>query len=119
MTTTHELLSLERAGWEALSTSGEAAVKFYSGVIATHAVMVLPGGMVLDDRDQVLDSMSGAPWESFEISEEHVQELGADSAVVVYRASARRGDREYRAVFNSTYVFENGAWRLALHQQTP
>ncbi len=81
--------------------------------------MVLPGGMVLDDRDEVIDSMSGAPWESFDLSEERVQELAADCAVVVYRASARRGNREYRAVINSTYVFEDGAWRLALHQQTP
>ncbi len=92
---------------------------FYSDVLAMQAVMVLPGGMVLDDRDQVIDSMSGPPWESFSISDESVLELAADCAVVVYRASARRGDREYRAVFNSTYVFEDGAWRLALHQQTP
>jgi hypothetical protein len=81
--------------------------------------MVLPGGMVLDDRDEVIDSMSGAPWESFELSEERVHELAGNCAVIVYRASARRGDREYHAVFNSTYVFEDGAWRLALHQQTP
>jgi hypothetical protein len=119
MTTTHDLLRLERAGWEALSTSGEAAAAFYSDVLATQVLMVLPGGMVLDDRDEVIDSMSGAPWESFELSEERVHELAGNCAVIVYRASARRGDREYHAVFNSTYVFEDGAWRLALHQQTP
>ena len=94
MTTTHDLLRLERVGWEALSTSGEAAASFYSDVLATQALMVLPGGMVLDDRDQVIDSMSGEPWESFDLFEERVQELATDCAVVVYPASARRGDRE-------------------------
>ncbi len=119
MTTIHDLLRLERAGWDALSTGGEAAVSFYREVLAKHVLMVLPGRVVLDDREQVINSMSGAPWETFELSEERVEELAADCAVVVYRASARRGDREYRGVCSSTYLLEDGTWRLALHQQTP
>jgi hypothetical protein len=119
MTTMDDLLALERAGWDALSTGSEAAASFYDEVLAKQVLMVLPGGMVLDDRDQVIESMRGAPWDGYDLSEEQVHELAADCAVVVYRASARRGDNEYRAVFNSTYVREDGAWRMALHQQTP
>jgi len=46
-------------------------------------------------------------------------ELTDSTAIVAYRAKARRGDMDYDALLNSTYVRENGAWRLALHQQTP
>jgi hypothetical protein len=38
---------------------------------------------------------------------------------VAYKATARRGDDDYTALFNSTYVREGDAWRLTLHQQTP
>ena len=42
------------------------------------------------------------------------------SVVVVYRATARRaGDAEpYRAQI-SAFVRQDGAWKLAFHQQTP
>ena len=81
--------------------------------------MLLPGGMVIDSRAEVINSMRGAPWTSFELSDERVVDLGASSAVVAYRATARRGDDEYTALFTSTYVRDGDAWRLALHQQTP
>lgn len=82
--------------------------------------MILPGGMILDDRAKVVESMGGSPWASFELSDERVLHLGDGSAVVAYRATAQREDgRSYTALFNSTYVRENGAWRLAVHQQTP
>jgi hypothetical protein len=81
--------------------------------------MLLPGGLVIDDRERVVESMRGAPWSAFEISDERVVELTPDSAVVAYRATAHRGSREYVAIFNSTYVLGDGGWKLVLHQQTP
>lgn len=83
--------------------------------------MLLPGGMVIDDRVQVIDAMRGGPWASFELSDERVLDLGPSSAVVAYRATARRGVDEYAALFTSTYVCEGDGdgWQLALHQQTP
>ena len=114
-----ELLTLERAGWTALSTSAEAAASFYERTLADHVVMLLPGGMVIDDRAQAVASMSGAPWSSFELFDERVHELTDACAAVLYRALAVRGSSEYRALCNSTYVRQAGAWRLTLHQQTP
>jgi hypothetical protein len=35
------------------------------------------------------------------------------------KEAATREGTDYEAVFNSTYVREDGGWRLALHQQTP
>ena len=113
------LLDLEHAAWRALSSDGDAAVAFYRDVLADDVLMLLPGGMVIDDRDQVLESMSGAPWTAFELADERVVDLTPDSAVVAYRATAVRDGGEYTALFNSTYVRDDGAWKLAVHQQTP
>jgi hypothetical protein len=99
-----ELLCLERAGWEALSTSAEAAVRYYRDVLASSVLMLLPGGLVVDDRAQVIESMQGPPWDGFELSNERVLTLGEGAAVVAYRGSARRGAQVYEALFSSTYV---------------
>ncbi|MGI8575519.1 MAG: nuclear transport factor 2 family protein [Egibacteraceae bacterium] len=113
------LLALERTAWEALSSSGDAAADYYAEVLAGKVLMLLPGGLVIDDRAKVIDSMRGAPWTSFELADERVLELTGDSAVVAYRATAQRDGGEYTALFTSTYVREGGSWRLTVHQQTP
>ena len=61
MTTTTELLDLEREGWDALSTDGDAATAFYDRVLADDVLMLLPGGMVIDDRSTVVESMERVP----------------------------------------------------------
>jgi hypothetical protein len=113
------LLDLERAGWEALSADGETARRFYDQVLAREVLMLLPGGLIIDGRQQAVEAMSGAPWDAFEMSDERVRRLTDGAEVVAYKATARRGEQRYEAWCNSTYVRENGAWRLALHQQTP
>jgi hypothetical protein len=118
-TATDELLTLEREAWDALSTDGETASAFYDRVLADDVLMLLPGDMVIDDRATVVRSMSGAAWQSYELSDERVVPLGEDSAAVGYRATAVRDDTPYTALFNSTYVREDGDWKLVLHQQTP
>jgi hypothetical protein len=112
-------LDLEHAAWEALSTSGEAATAFYGEVLADEVLMVLPGGLVVDDRDQALGSMGGEPWDWFELSDERVVDLADLGAVVAYRGRARRGRTDYEALFTSTYVRHGDRWRLVVHQQTP
>jgi hypothetical protein len=114
-----DLIELERSGWKALATSADDAADFYERVLARQVLMLLPGGTVIDDRAQVVESMRGAPWDSFELTDERVLPLTGDSAVVAYRARARRGDTGYEALFASTYVQEGGSWRLTVHQQTP
>jgi hypothetical protein len=63
--------------------------------------------------------MRGEPWASYELEDERVLALGEDCAVVAYTAHARRAERDYHALVNSTYRRTAGGWRLALHQQTP
>jgi hypothetical protein len=112
-------VELERAGWQALSAGGDVATSFYGEVLAGRVLFLLPGGMVVDDRSKVIESMSGTPWDRFDLTDERVVELGRDAAVVAYRATAWRGGQEYVALIASTYVREDGRWRLAVHQQTP
>jgi hypothetical protein len=119
MSPSHELLELERAAWKALSTSGEEAAAFYEERLSDRVLMMFPGDLVIDDRDRVIESMQGPPWDSFEVTDERVLPLGHNAAVVAYKATARRDGTDYTALFNSTYVRKNGDWKLALHQQTP
>ena len=77
------------------------------------------GGLVITDRQQVVDSMRGAPWDDFELADQRVTRLGDDAAVVSYRGRATRGNEPYEALFNSTYHRRDGSWRLVVHQQTP
>ena len=92
-TATDELVELERESWEALTTKG-AAAPFYERALAEQIVMLMPGGMVIDDRQTVIDAMSGDPWDEYELlSDVRVLPLGDWAAVVHYRARARRGER--------------------------
>ncbi|MTV24065.1 nuclear transport factor 2 family protein [Nitriliruptoraceae bacterium ZYF776] len=115
-----EVLELERQGWEALSTDGVTARAFYDDHLADEVTMLLPGGMRLDDREQILDAMSGAPWAWHELHDETVLPLGDDARAVTYRVRAQRGDQDvYEALIASTFVRRGGGWKLILHQQTP
>jgi Domain of unknown function (DUF4440) len=114
-----DLIDLEHAGWRALSSGGEVATRFFGEVMATEVAMLLPGGLVITDREEAIRSMGGAAWDAFELSDERVHALTDACAVVTYRASARRGDQDYDALFSSTYVRDGSRWLLAIHQQTP
>jgi hypothetical protein len=114
-----ELIDLERRGWAALGAGGEQAAAFYDDVLADDVLFLLPGGLAIDDRQAVVESMSGPPWDSYELRDERVVALGSAAAVVAYRATATRGDTTYDALFASTYVQRGGRWRLVAHQQTP
>ena len=113
------LLGLERRGWEALATSGEAAVAHFDRVLAPSVLFVLPGDLIIVDRDAALRSMAGPPWDEVDLAEERILGLGDGSAVVAYRARAWRGAEPYEALVTSTYRRLDDGWRLTAHQQTP
>ena len=115
-----ELIELETRGWEVLCTTAARAREFYDEHLADEVVMLLPGGMTLTDREQILDSMGGPPWKEFRIEEARVLSLGEDAGVVAYGVVARRGGAPaYSALISSAYTRTPGGWRLAFHQQTP
>jgi hypothetical protein len=114
-----EVLELEKAGWQALSTGGDAGKRFYERVLRDDAVMLFPGGMRIVGKDQILDSLGTQPWASFEIQDPDLIELSPHARALVYRVIARReGSPLYEALITSIYTSDGGLWKLILHQQT-
>ncbi len=115
----HELLELEERGWRALSTPGDAGKNFYSAVLREDAVMLFPGGIRINGRGPILETLGAQPWESFRIENPAVVPLATDAATLVYKATAqRKGSEPYVALISSTYVRDR-AWQLVVHQHTP
>ena len=120
MTGPQHPLTLETQGWDALSTNGEAAVAFYDRVLAEDVVMLLPGGLRLSDRTEILRSMGGEPWASYELDDPAALDVGDSSVLVHYGVRAvRPGGREYSALMSSLYTRAPAApdgWLLVAHQ---
>lgn len=115
-----DLINLEEQGWQALSTGVKASKKFYSSVLRDDAVMLFPGGMIIEGKEKILQSLAAQPWKSFQIEEPRVISVSERAEVLVYRVTAQReGSEPYVALITSTYELSGGVWKLVLHQQTP
>lgn len=116
--TLDELLGLEHEGWRSLCESRGGT--FYGDLMTPDAVFILVDGATMS-RDEVAASLDGAPgWDSYEIAEARLVELGPDAAALVYRAAATRADlpEPFVALMSSVYRRVDGRLRLALYQQT-
>jgi hypothetical protein len=92
----------------------------YAADVAPTAVHVFPGWGAVGLPDVLVAVEQSQPWRSFSLDDVEAIQLGADAAALVYRTRAERvGAEPYRAAITSVYVRRDGAWRLALHQQTP
>ncbi|MDF2574746.1 MAG: hypothetical protein K0S05_1658 [Agromyces sp.] len=110
------LLHEEHAGWKAIldGRGGE----HYQRAMTRDALMVVEGAML--GRDDILAAFRSAPpWDSYELHEPAVIRLGDHAGILVYRAVARRGDHTANLRMSTTYLYDDGAWRVAAHQQTP
>ncbi|MGH9032172.1 MAG: DUF4440 domain-containing protein [Acidimicrobiia bacterium] len=111
------LLALEQDGWRALSS--DRGARYFREALTEHPLLVFPGTVL--SKDRALEEIAAAPpWAEFRIEEPRVVRLTEQSAVLTYRATARREDGpEYHALMSSVYVASGGSWRMAFHQQTP
>jgi hypothetical protein len=115
-----QFLALETQGWRALSSSADAGVEFYSQILRNDALMLFPGGMLVNGKEAILHSFGAQPWRSFQIEDARLLELTEASVALVYRVTAEReGQDPYIALVSSTYVRTGQNWKLAVHQQTP
>ena len=114
-----ELLDLEHRGWASLCDSTGA--DYYGRIMTTDGVMVLAHGQVLDRQAVIVSLEAAPPWRTYDISDERLVVLGDDDAVLVYTGRGyHEGDEpEFTALMSSVYTRRDGAWRLALYQQTP
>ncbi|WP_353826354.1 nuclear transport factor 2 family protein [Agromyces sp. SYSU T0242] len=110
------LLHEEHAGWRAI-LAGHGG-EHYARAMTRDALMIVEGAML--GRDDVMAAFRGtAPWEAYEIHEPAVVRLGDRAGILAYRAVARRGDDVADLRMSTTYVYDDGAWHVAAHQQTP
>lgn len=113
-----ELLELEHEGWQALCTGHGTSADFYAAMMVDAAVMVMANGQTMS-RDEIIEALrESPPWDTYAIDDPSLVPISDDVSALVYRASGRRGDTEFRGVMTSVYVRTPDGWRLALHQQT-
>jgi hypothetical protein len=86
--------------------------------LADDALIVVPGMVI--DRATFLGALAGEePWARHRIEDTHVVRLTDQSAAVVYRVIAQRGDQPpFVGYLTSVYVMRADRWRLVVHQQT-
>lgn len=92
----------------------------YRDRLTDDALVLVPGAVLT--KDETVAAIEASPrWVSVDIDDARTVELAEDGVIVTYRATARRdGDGDpYSAVVASAYVWRDGDWRLAFHQQTP
>ncbi len=109
------LLREEHAGWEAIR-DGRAAAYFGSKLTAD-AAMVLPEGVL--DRRETIQSLHASSWDHFELHEPRLVRLGDHAGVLAYRAVVKEGDDVYEAWLSTTYLWQDGGWKIAARQETP
>ena len=95
-------------------------VDVYREHLVDDSLMVFPG-MVLT-KPQTLESMANEfRWTAVSFTARRLARLTQDAVALVYHASgSRHGEEEpYSALVVSVYVWRDGDWKLALHQQSP
>jgi len=114
-----EILELEQRGWKALSSAGDAAVEFYRDLLLKDACMVFPGRIILQGKENILESLDAQPWKSFRIETPRVHRFTDTAVLLTYRVTAHReGSDPYEALISSMYIARDGAWKMAYHQHT-
>jgi hypothetical protein len=115
MTTQTDLLALERQFW-----TGDA--DFYRRNVDNKCLVAFPDMAGVMSKEDIARSVkSDAPrWRDVIMQNKGLVEPMYGVAVLSYEASATRSTGEpYKALVSSGYVWRDGAWKLAFHQQTP
>jgi hypothetical protein len=106
--------------WTAEQRLWTDGVEAYEDLMAKDCTMVF-GPMGIMKRSDVIESLRGAPrWSKIIMSAETENIYSQSAVVLAYHALAEQEDgTQYEAVCTSTYVRDDGRWRIAQHQQTP
>jgi len=117
MTLEDQLTTIERRLWR-----NDAAL--YEDNLTEGALLVFAETGVIT-RDVAVDAIrqenaKGRRWAEVKFEDVRTLSLTADAALLTYKATARwEGETgQMVALCTSAYVKRNGAWKLALHQQT-
>jgi uncharacterized protein (TIGR02246 family) len=120
MTTTSELIALERQYWQAIKDGDFEKI----GELTDDPCIVTGAqGLAQMDRETLERMLVQAPWtlHSFVLSDEQVRMLNDDVAILAYKVRERLTvDGEpltIEATDSSTWVRRDGRWLCALHTE--
>jgi Domain of unknown function (DUF4440) len=105
----------EYAGWEAMRDGRAAA--YFGSKLTSDAAMVLPEGVL--DRHETIQSLHASSWDAFELHEPRLVRLGDHAGVLVCRAVVTAGEDVYEAWISTTYLWQDGGWKVATRQEIP
>ena len=109
------LMREEHAGWEAIR-EGRAA-GYFGTKLTADAATISPEGVL--DRRETIQSLHASSWDHFELHEPRLVRLGDHAGVLAYRAIVKKGDDVYEAWLSTTYLWQDGGWKIASRQETP
>ncbi len=108
-----ELWHLEESFWL-------GGAETFRSKMADGAIMVFPYPAGILQGDTITDGVAAGPrWRSV-LMKDRAANIRGDVAVLAYKAEAEREGEPIRQMLcASTYLREEGGWRLMSHQQTP
>ena len=112
------LLDIERKLW-----TNDAV--FYESHLIDESLLVFPETGVITRSvavDAILaENAEGRRWTEVQFDDVRSLQLANDAALLTYRVTGRWEHEEAKslALASSVYVERDGAWKLAIHQQTP
>jgi hypothetical protein len=108
----NDLWTIEEALW----LEGNDA---YRSHMADECLMLF-GSMGILEGAEIIATLENAPrWASVDMNDRHMA-VNGQTTVIAYQAVGRReGADPYQALCSSTYVRQDGGWKIVQHQQTP
>ncbi len=108
-----ELWRLEESFWL-------GGAETYRSAMADGAIMVFPYPAGILQGEKITDGVTSGPrWRSV-LMKDRAANIRGNVAVLAYKAEAEREAEPIRQMLcASTYLREDGSWRLMSHQQTP
>ncbi|WP_336213797.1 nuclear transport factor 2 family protein [Nonomuraea sp. LPB2021202275-12-8] len=118
MSIEHELRELEEKGWAAISVGNG---DFYRELVTDRTVCVEPDGLQTGAELAADIDANKSPFDDYTLEDVKVLPLGAESALITYRATVRlnAADFSFQLYMTSVYERAGNAWKLLFHQQTP
>jgi hypothetical protein len=117
--TERELIDLETEMWRA-NREGDGA--FYDRVLRDDAIVVSKYGVAGKAEAVPLITKNENPYLKTDLSDLRVLPIGADSALITYRAEVTAliagAEQTFQVLATSVYARVDDAWRSVFHQQS-
>lgn len=110
-----QLIRHEHDLWEAMR-HGDGGT-YLQRAMTTDAVLIEGGTLV--ERSATIVALDGTSWGDSTMSDQRVVRLGERAAMLVYRLRGTRDGEPVDVWATTTYVYDEGRWRVGAHVQSP